>query len=95
MSQQERRWPQMRQSGILEGVRALIFSKPEVFRLDGAPFSLQELIEETLAGLPFPRVYEFDCGHTSPMLVMAQGTPLRLNCENGKAKLLQLGTMVC
>lgn len=94
MSQQERRWTQLRQSGVLNGVKALLVGKPEVFKSENAPFSLQELIEDILSGLPFPRVHNFDCGHTSPMLTLAQGTPLKLDASGPIARLFQLGRMV-
>ncbi|MBX3022647.1 MAG: LD-carboxypeptidase [Bdellovibrionales bacterium] len=94
MSQQERRWTQLRQTGVLDDIQALLVGKPEVLKTEGAPFTLNELIEDILVGLPFPRVYDFDCGHTSPMLTLAQGTPLRLDANGECARLFQLDAMV-
>ncbi len=83
---QERQWTQVKQIGMLSKAKALIVSKPEKINSKEAPFSYQDLIEEALHGLDIPRVYNFDCGHTSPMITLAQGTNVELK-NNSKNEL--------
>ncbi len=90
MSAQERRWTQLRQMGALSGVKALLVGKPEVLKTEGAPFSYAELIEDVLQGLDFPRVHGFDCGHTVPMLTLAQGTRARVEASAGAPARIQI-----
>lgn len=90
MSQQERRWTQLRHSGVLASAKALVIGKPEVLKTEGAPFSYRELIEDIVGDLPVPRVYDFDCGHTSPMLTLPQGCRARLEVSDGQVARLFL-----
>jgi muramoyltetrapeptide carboxypeptidase len=65
------------QMGIFDGLKGLLISKPENFE-GNSDISYQELIAEIIpTKTKFPIVLNFDCGHTHPMLTIAQG----VNCE--------------
>ena len=56
-----------------------MIGKPEVLDLEGAPFDDLALLMEVVGPRPYPIIAHLDCGHTNPMLTIAQGTPLRVD----------------
>jgi muramoyltetrapeptide carboxypeptidase LdcA involved in peptidoglycan recycling len=83
MSRTERHLRQLSMSGAFDQIAGLIVGKPEVFKLEGAPFSYDELIMEVVGPRPYPIVTNFDCSHCVPMITVPQLTPVTL--EAGSA----------
>ena len=76
---------QLRASGALEGVKGIVFGdmKGCVTRLD-ADYSLEEVIQDALAGLEIPIAVGLSSGHTSsPNLTLPLGVRARLACADG------------
>ena len=82
-SQEERSLRQLQQMGVFDVIAGLIVSKPEVPAAEGAHFSLDDLILETVgADHSYPIISDFDCGHTVPMLTLAQMAKIELCATN-------------
>ncbi len=77
----ERRLRQLERMGVFDVVAALVVGKPEAPDPEGAPFSYEELVMEVVGPRSYPIVAGFDCGHTVPMLTLAETTPVRLTAE--------------
>jgi muramoyltetrapeptide carboxypeptidase LdcA involved in peptidoglycan recycling len=91
MANEEKQLTQLKQMGIFDKIKALIISKPENFDGDSV-ITYQELIAEIIpAKTKFPVILNFDCGHTHPMLTIAQG----VNCELLAADRVQLIQKEC
>lgn len=69
--------------GVFTGLAGLVMGKPERYDALAAPFGYDELLMEILGAPGFPVVAGFDCGHTHPMLTLAQGTPVTLDARGG------------
>lgn len=74
MAQEERQYTQLRLMGVLNEISGLIISKPEHFDDTNSTISFPELLLEILPSRTrYPVAYNFDCGHTHPMLTIPQG----------------------
>ena len=62
---EERNLNTLKLSGVFEGLKGLIFGKPEV-----------------LGKRDYPIIYNFDCGHTIPSLMISQDSLLSLKATN-------------
>lgn len=78
MSRLERNWRHLERLGVFDRIAGLIVGKPEFFRDEGAPFSMEELLLEIVGDRQIPIVSNFDCSHTHPMLTLAQGAEVTL-----------------
>ena len=79
----ERAITQLALMGVFDRIAGLIVGKPEFPDREGAPFDhTQVLLEVVGSRYGFPIVDDFDCGHTHPMLTLAQGTELSLVAED-------------
>jgi muramoyltetrapeptide carboxypeptidase LdcA involved in peptidoglycan recycling len=91
MANEEKQLTQLKQMGIFDGIKGLIISKPENFSGD-SDLSYEDLITEIIpTKTKFPIILNFDCGHTHPMLTIAQG----VTCELVAGKNVQLTQMEC
>ena len=83
MSRLERNLRQLEQIGVFDAITGLVFGKPEVFQQEDAPFGVDELLLEVVGmNRKYPIVSEFDCGHTAPMLTLAEMSKITLNTQN-------------
>lgn len=65
--------------GVFSRIAGLIVGRPEHPDDQGAPFDhIQPLLEVVAEDDVFPIIDGFDCGHTHPMLTLAQGTEMSL-----------------
>jgi muramoyltetrapeptide carboxypeptidase len=84
---EERSWRQLERIGVFDAIAGLVVGKPERADTQGAPFSYDDLILEivgtTRARRAFPIVTDFDCGHTHPMLTIAEMTRMSLRAATG------------
>lgn len=78
---EERLLYQLKLMGVFDGLAGLIVGKPEWPDAGGATFSHEDLIREAVGARPYPIITQFDCGHTVPMLTLAQMTPLEIVAE--------------
>ena len=80
----ERAFRHLAAMGVFEEVAGLVWGKVEHRSDPGSPHNLEELLLEAIGGVPpFPVVTDFDCGHTVPMLTLAQGVPVRVEAPAG------------
>jgi muramoyltetrapeptide carboxypeptidase len=80
MANEERTLTQLLQTGVFDKIQGLIISKPEKFDFTHANIRIEELLTELLPSASnFPVVLNFDCGHTHPMLTIAQGVQCTLS----------------
>lgn len=69
--------------GVFDRIAGLIVGRPEIAEVGDAPFDhTQVLLEVVGAHYDFPIVEGFDCGHTHPMLTLAQGTEASLKVDD-------------
>ncbi len=94
MSRVERNLRQLERIGVFDRVAGLVMGKPEFFRDEGAPFSMDELLLEIVGDREMPIVSGFDCGHTHPMLTIAQGAELSLVARPGDVQVIAHGAWV-
>ncbi|HEV2131931.1 MAG TPA: S66 peptidase family protein [Longimicrobiaceae bacterium] len=69
---------QLQLMGVFDELAGLIIGKPESFSAQGASFGYDDLVLEIVGERPYPIVSNFDCGHTHPMLTLAQMTRISL-----------------
>lgn len=75
----ERALTQLALMGVFERIAGLIVGRPEVPEVGDAPFDHSHVLLEIVSGDDvFPIIEDFDCGHTHPMLTLAQGTEMSL-----------------
>jgi len=72
LAEEERDLRHLERLGVFNIITGLIVSKPEVYDQQGAPFDYDELIREIVGSRTYPVVSNFDCGHTNPMLTIAE-----------------------
>ena len=94
MSRLERNWRHLERLGVFDRIAGLIVGKPEFFRDEGAPFSMDELLLEIVGDRQLPVVSNFDCAHTHPMLTIAQGAELTLVARPGDVQVIAHGPWV-
>jgi muramoyltetrapeptide carboxypeptidase LdcA involved in peptidoglycan recycling len=82
---EERSFRHLQLLGVFERIAGLIVGKPEVPNQQGAPFSYDELILEVVGRRDYPIISQFDCGHTVPMLTLAQMTPITIVATEGSS----------
>ncbi len=68
----ERHFRQLERMGVFNQIKGLILSKPSEINNEGAPFTHEQLILEIVEQRDYPIVSNFDCGHTFPMINLAQ-----------------------
>jgi muramoyltetrapeptide carboxypeptidase len=81
MSRLERNLRQLELMGVFDRIAGLVLSKPELPDAEGAPFSEEMLLAEVVGPRAYPILTGFDCGHTNPMLTIAQDTMLRITAS--------------
>ena len=77
-SRTERSLRQLDLMGVFDKIGGLVFSKPEFYDQQGAPFDYEQLIQEVVGPRSYPIVSNFDCGHTIPMITIPRYAPVRL-----------------
>jgi muramoyltetrapeptide carboxypeptidase len=81
---EERAFRQLERMGAFDAIAGLVVGKPERFDQHGAPFTFDELVLEIVGSQrSFPIVTNFDCGHTHPMLTIAEMTRVTLIVGKG------------
>ncbi len=80
---EERQLRHLQLTGAFDEIAGLLVGKPEWPDANGAPFTHDELILEIVGQRSYPIVSQFDCGHTLPMLTLAQMTPIELVAKSG------------
>jgi muramoyltetrapeptide carboxypeptidase len=80
---EERAFRQLERIGVFNVIAGLIVGKPERADSQGAPFTYDDLILEIVGSRPFPIVTNFDCGHTHPMLTIAEMTQVSVRAGAG------------
>ena len=86
LMKEERGLRQLQLSGAFESIVGLIFSKPEIYSQDGSKQDLKDLITEVIGSRDYPIVYDFDCGHTVPMITIPQEIRCRLDATSNVAR---------
>lgn len=81
---EERNLNTLKMSGVFEGIKGLIFGKPEVYDNRNSNLEYVDIIKEVLGERDYPIVYNFDCGHTIPSLMISQDSLLSLKASNKK-----------
>jgi muramoyltetrapeptide carboxypeptidase len=80
----ERAFRQLERIGTFDVIAGLVVGKSERADQNGAPFTLEELVLEIVSSQRgFPIITNFDCGHTHPMLTIAEMTRVTLIAEEG------------
>lgn len=75
----ERAVTQLALMGVFDRIAGLIIGRPELPDVGDAPFDHTQVLLEVVADDDvFPIIEDFDCGHTHPMLTLAQGTEMSL-----------------
>ena len=79
---EERNLNTLKISGVFEGIKGLIFGKPEVYNNKNSNLEYVDIIKEVLGKRDYPIIYNFDCGHTIPSLIISQGSLLSLKASH-------------
>ena len=79
---EERNLNTLKMSGVFEGVKGLIFGKPEVYNNKNSNLEYIDIIKEVLGKKDYPIIYNFDCGHTIPSLMISQDSLLSLKASD-------------
>jgi muramoyltetrapeptide carboxypeptidase len=82
LAREEANLRQLQLIGAFEELAGLIVGKPERFDAQGAPFGYHDLVREVVGRRRYPVVVDFDCGHTHPMITLAQRTPISLTATD-------------
>jgi muramoyltetrapeptide carboxypeptidase len=88
MGIEERSLRQLERIGVFDRIAGLIVGRPEFFDAQGAPFTYDELILEVVGERGYPIVTDFDCGHTHPMITLAERTPITLDATGARAEVV-------
>jgi muramoyltetrapeptide carboxypeptidase len=81
---EERAFRQLEAIGAFDAIAGLVVGKPERADQHDAPFTFEDLVLEIVGPQrSFPIVTNFDCGHTHPMLTIAEMTRVTLIVEDG------------
>jgi muramoyltetrapeptide carboxypeptidase LdcA involved in peptidoglycan recycling len=80
-SRTECNFSHLKRMGVFDELAGLIISKPGDIDPEGAPFSHEELIREIIGLTTYPIIYNFDCGHTFPMITLSQGITVSINAS--------------
>lgn len=84
LSEEERDLRHLQLLGVFDEIAGLVVGKPEIYAQEGAPFDYAQLVDEIVPRrADRPVVMGFDCGHTSPMLTLAQGARTRVVADAG------------
>jgi muramoyltetrapeptide carboxypeptidase LdcA involved in peptidoglycan recycling len=94
MPRVERNLRHLERMGVFDQVAGLVMGKPEFFRDEGAPFSMDDLLLEIVGDRAMPVVSGLDCGHTHPMLTIAQGAELSLIARPDEVQVIAHGAWV-
>jgi muramoyltetrapeptide carboxypeptidase len=81
LSYEERCFRHLDLLGTFDRIAGLIVSKPERYDQEDASFEYDDLIHEIVGERQYPIVSGFDCGHTHPMLTIAQGSAMELRVD--------------
>ena len=84
---EERNFRHLALTGALDRLAGLVISKPSNLNNEGAPFSYDELILETIGARSYPVISNFDCGHTYPMITLAQGLSASIDATATHARI--------
>jgi muramoyltetrapeptide carboxypeptidase LdcA involved in peptidoglycan recycling len=68
--------------------------KPENYDQQGASFDLEGLIAEVVGNRSYPILSNFDCGHSVPMLTLAQGCYAWVGASKDGAIKFEVDSMV-
>jgi muramoyltetrapeptide carboxypeptidase len=80
----ERAFRQLERIGAFDVIAGLVVGKSERADQHGTPFTIEELVLEIVSSQrAFPIITNFDCGHTHPMLTIAEMTRVTLIAEEG------------
>ena len=82
-AEEERKLRHLQLTGAFEEISGFIVGKPEWPEAGGASFTHDDLVMEIVGNRSYPIVSQFDCGHTLPMLTLAQMTPITLVARSG------------
>ncbi len=78
---EERYLNSLKMNRVFDNLKGLIFSKPEVYDDKGSEIRYEELIKEVVGERDYPIIYNFDCGHTIPSLVVPQRSQIILDSK--------------
>ena len=94
---EERALRQLERIGAFDVILGLVIGKPERFDAAGATITLDELVLEIVGSrTSFPIIANFDCGHTHPMVTIAEMTRVTLIVGQGvDAMVIVEEPMVC
>lgn len=84
---EERNLNALKLSGIFEGLKGLVFSKPEVYNDLHSGFQYEELLNEYIENVNCPIISNFDCGHTIPMISIPQLSEISLKASDKGVKI--------
>ena len=79
---EERNLNTLKMSGVFEGIKGIIFGKPEVYNDKNSNLEYIDIIKEVLGKRDYLIIYNFDCGHTIPSLMISQDSLLSLKASN-------------
>jgi muramoyltetrapeptide carboxypeptidase len=85
---EERSLRQLERMGVFDRIAGLIVGRPEFYDQLGAPFGYDEIILEIVGDRGYPIVVDVDCGHTVPMLTLAERTPITLEADATPASIV-------
>ena len=96
-SEEERHLRHLERLGAFDEISGLIISKPEVYDKESAPFEYDDLILEIVGTKrKYPIVSNFDCGHTNPMVTIAEMASVSLDAKHDyDTEFKVLEPMVC
>jgi len=86
LMKEERGLRQLQLMGAFDSISGLIFSRPEVYSQEGSSNNLRDLIVEVIGKRIYPIIYDFDCGHTVPMITVPQEIRCRLDATGKIAR---------
>lgn len=98
-AQAERAFRHLAALGVFSKIAGLVWGRVEQFSDEGSPIPIEDLLREAILGAlgaepPFPIATDFDCGHTAPMLTIAQGVRVRLDTRGACARVTLLEAAV-
>jgi len=84
---EERNLNALKLSGIFDGLKGLVFSKPEIYNNLDSGLQYEELLDEYLDNVDYPVITNFDCGHTLPMISIPQLCVIYMKASDREVKI--------
>jgi muramoyltetrapeptide carboxypeptidase len=78
---EERQLMQLKLAGIFDQISGLVVSKPEVIDTCNSILEIPDIYREIIGPRPYPIIWNFDCGHTSPSITIPIGVQIKITAN--------------